>query len=117
MTRELLIQELERIDEVEWMHNTERNSDITIDLFDISNERWFNVFCRNKCSGMIFFYGQSAEYPGGDKWKLEDIETLVLEQIVKRLQFIENRGDRLPFPKPGHYHDRLNNWCLHSYWQ
>ena len=108
MDRKEIIQELYRLDDIEWMHNVRCNSDITIDLYDLRNERWYCVFCRDKRRGRIAFYGQSAKYPGGDVWKLEDVDTDALKQIVKRLQFIERRGERLPFPKPGNYHDRIS---------
>ena len=120
--REALLEEMRRIDGIEWMHNKECNSDITIDLFDIRNERWFGWFSRNPRTDEMLLYGQSAKYEGGAKWRIENIETSVLEQIVKRLQFIDRKGKRLPHPKPGYYSDRLNlrlNCCAKEaiyYW-
>ena len=81
--REVLLEEMRRIDGIEWMHNKECNSDITIDLFDIRNERWFGWFSRNPQTDEMLLYGQSAKYEGGAKWRIENIETSVLEQIVK----------------------------------
>lgn len=114
MKREAIIQELRRIGNIEWMRNVECNCGITLDLFDIKNERWFGVFYGDERIKEMTVYGQSAKYPGGAKWKIENLETSTLEYILKHLRYIEKRGNRLPFPEPGYYHDHLNNRLNHT---
>ena len=99
--REGIFKELVRIDSVQWMHNVERNSDITIDVVDLTNGRHYICFCYNRRTNEICFYGQSAKYPGGDKWRFENVDTPALECIIGQLQEIERSGRRLPFPESG----------------
>ena len=99
--REGIFKELARIDSVQWMHNVERNTDITINVVDLAIGRHYVCFCYCRRTREVFFYGQSAKYPGGDKWRFEDVDTPALECIVGQLQEIERSGRRLPFPEEG----------------
>ena len=99
--REGIFKELVRIDSVQWMHNVERNSDITIDMVDLTNVRHYICFSYNRRTNEICFYGQSSKYPGGDKWRFENVDTPALECIIGQLQEIERSGRRLPFPESG----------------
>ena len=99
--RQKLFEEMVLIDSVQWMHNMERNSDITIDVVDLTNGRHYICFSYNRRTNEICFYGQSAKYPGGDKWSFDDVDTPALECIAEKLQEIERSGRRLPFPESG----------------